>query len=188
MPIGFGMRIMPGVSIRASTRGIGVGLGPRAARLNVGTHGVGVSSGVGPFWASTGVGPSRSGGGSVQRSLRAYERELKKAQREEEIAAVAEKERQLLSVHLEEFPPAQPRRAPEPELVDRRAVRKDLINQALSNIPWYKLSERGAARQDAVQRAEDAIQEEERQRDKAQSDEQARFDASWRQLLDNDPQ
>jgi transposase len=57
---------------------------------------------------------------------------------------------------------------------DRRAVRKDFINQALNNIPWYKLSERGAARQDAVQRAEDALQEEERQRAKAQSDEQIR--------------
>ena len=188
MPIGFGMRIMPGVSIRASTRGIGVGLGPRAARLNVGTHGVGVSSGVGPFWASTGVGRSRSRGGSVQRSLEAYQRELKRAQREEEITAVAEKERQVLSVHLEEFPATQPRRVPEPEPVDRQAVLKDFTNQALSNIPWYKLSERRAAKQDGAQRAEDAIQEEERQRAKAQSDEQARSDASWHQLLGNDPQ
>ena len=190
MPFGFGMRIMPGVRLQASTRGIGLGLGPRAARMNVGTRGVGVSSGVGPFWASasTGVGRSRSRGGSVQPSLRAYERELKKAQREEEIAAVAEKERQLLSVHLEEFPPVQPRRAPEPEPVDHRAVLKNFANQALNDIPWYKLSERRAAKKVAAQQAEDAIQKEERQRVEARAKEQARLDANWGQLLNNDSQ
>lgn len=38
-------KVAPGVRIRASSRGISAGVGPRAARVHVGTRGVGVSSG-----------------------------------------------------------------------------------------------------------------------------------------------
>jgi hypothetical protein len=187
VPIGFGVRVMPGVRIRASTRGIGVGLGPRAARVNVGTRGVGVSTGVGPFYASTGVGYRRSRRGSVQRSLKAYERELRRAQREQEIAEAAKKEQQLVSVHLEEFPPAQPQQASAPDPVDRRTVLEDFQRRALRDIPWYKRSQRRAAKQ-AAQQAEQAVQEEERRLAQAQAEEQAHLDAGWQQLLANEPQ
>lgn len=46
--MGFGVRIAPGVRIRASRRGVRVGLGPRAARVHSGSGRPGVSTGVGP--------------------------------------------------------------------------------------------------------------------------------------------
>ena len=46
MPIGFSVRLMPGVRIKASTRGIRLGLGPRAARVNEGSGGMSFSSGM----------------------------------------------------------------------------------------------------------------------------------------------
>ena len=187
MPFGFGVRIMPGVRIKASTRGIGLGIGPRAARLDVGTRGVGVSTGVGPFWAATGTGRRRTRRRPTQRSLAAYERELKRVQHEQQIAEAAKKEQQLISVHLEGFPPAQPQQAPEPEPVDRHAVLKDFTKQAVRDTPWYKFSERRAAKEKAIQQAEEAIQKEERHRADAQAEEQARLDESWRKLLSNDP-
>src|SRR5437868_6194553 len=65
--MGFSMKIMPGVRIRASSRGLSAGIGPRAARVHVGTRGVGVSTGAGPFGAYAHLGGGsrgrRTGGG-----------------------------------------------------------------------------------------------------------------------------
>lgn len=140
MPIGFNLRIMPGLRISASTRGIRAGFGPRIARMNVGSGGLGVS---------TGVGRRRSHGSTLQRSLKAYERELRKAQREQEIALVAQLEQQLVSVHLEEFLLAQPQRAPAPTPVDRSEMLKDFRKQALQDISWFNRSERRTAKHEA---------------------------------------
>lgn len=187
MPIGFNLRIMPGLRISASTRGIRAGFGPRIARMNVGSGGLGVSTGVGPFYASTGVGRRRSHGSTLQRSLKAYERELRKAQREQEIALVAQLEQQLVSVHLEEFLLAQPQRAPAPTPVDRSEMLKDFRKQALQDISWFNRSERRTAKHEASQQAERAIQAEERRRAEAWVEEQARLDSEWQRLTNNDP-
>lgn len=188
MPIGFNMRIMPGVRISASSRGIRAGIGPRAARLHVGSGGIGASTGIGPFTAYTGAGRRRRHSSSLASSLKAYERELQRAQREQEIAEAAKKERQLVSVHLEEFPMAQPQQAPPPAPTDRRAVLKNFHRQAVSSIPWYKWSQRRVAKRAATVQAELAIEADEQRRVEAQAEEQARLDASWRQLVSNDPQ
>ncbi|MDQ5976075.1 MAG: hypothetical protein QG661_3284 [Actinomycetota bacterium] len=48
--MGFGFRVVPGVRLRVSSRGVSAGVGPRIARVNVGSRGgVGLSSGIGPF-------------------------------------------------------------------------------------------------------------------------------------------
>lgn len=70
--MGFGIKLVPGVRVRMSSRGIRVGVGPRWARAHVGSHGVGVS--VGPkatrayvgssgAFVSSGVGPIQLGPG-----------------------------------------------------------------------------------------------------------------------------
>jgi hypothetical protein len=187
MPIGFGMKIMPGVRVRASSRGIGVGMGPRAARVNVGSGGTSLSSGIGPFYASTGGGRRRSSSSSTQRSLSAYQNALRQAQRAQEIAEAAKEEQQLVSAHLQEFTPSQPPQAALADAVDRRATLQDFHKRAVSEIPWYKRSERRAAKEMATQQAEYAIHEEERRRAEAQTEEQARLDEAWQQLLNNDP-
>jgi hypothetical protein len=47
--MGVYIRLMPGVKVRITRRGVRWGLGPRAARLHVGAGGSGVSTGAGPF-------------------------------------------------------------------------------------------------------------------------------------------
>src|SRR5690348_5195439 len=122
------MKIAPGVRIRASSRGFSAGIGPRAARMHVGTRGVGVSTGVGPFGAYQHLGggsrrrstgrSSYSGRGSYsygapsRTTLAALERAARQAEKEAEIARVAEIERQLVSVHLENFATPQRRVLP----------------------------------------------------------------------------
>ena len=132
---------------------------------------------------------------STKRSLSAYERELRRAQRqqeiaqpEHEIAKVAQTERELVSAHLEEFPLAQPQQAPDPTPVDRSEILRDLRKEALSGISFFKRSERRAAREAADEPAEHAIRAEERRRAEEQAKEQARLDAAWQQLLNNEPQ
>jgi len=47
--MGIYLRLLPGVKVRVTRRGVRWGLGPRAARLHVGRGGPGVSAGAGPF-------------------------------------------------------------------------------------------------------------------------------------------
>lgn len=61
--MGFGIKIMPGVRVRVSSRGIRTSVGPRIARVHVGAGSVGFSSGLGPISYSTSLG-NRSGGTS----------------------------------------------------------------------------------------------------------------------------
>src|SRR4051812_34553274 len=106
------MKIMPGVRIRASSRGFSAGIGPRAARVHVGTRGVGVSTGVGPFGAYGHLGGGsrhRSAGGGYRGAYRgpsratlaALEREARQAEKDAEIRKVADIERRLVTVHRE---------------------------------------------------------------------------------------
>jgi len=134
-------KVAPGVRVRASSRGLSAGFGPRAARVHVGTRGVGVSSGVGPISAYQRIGGSsrssaRSGGGSratgrpTKASIAAHERQLKAAQREADIEKVSALERALISVHRESFPKAEREVLPLPEPVDAEPIRAALEAEA----------------------------------------------------------
>ncbi|HET7589551.1 MAG TPA: DUF4236 domain-containing protein [Solirubrobacterales bacterium] len=133
-------KLAPGVRVRASSRGLSAGFGPRAARVHVGSRGVGVSSGVGPFSTYQHLsGGSRSGarsgvrrstGGPTKASIAAYERQLKAAQREADIERVAALERELVSAHRESFPKAARNVLPPPEAVDSQPIRVELEAQA----------------------------------------------------------
>jgi hypothetical protein len=54
--MGFSIKLAPGVRVRASNRGLRTSVGPRAARVHMGTGRTGFSSGAGPvsFYTSTG--------------------------------------------------------------------------------------------------------------------------------------
>ena len=87
--MGFGFRLMPGVRLRVSSRGVSAGLGPRIARVHVG-RGVGVSSGIGPFSAYTSLtrGRRRSssgGGGGGVTAMRQEEVQLRREARDAEV-------------------------------------------------------------------------------------------------------
>lgn len=132
--MGLSFKVAPGVRVRASSRGLSAGIGPRAARVHVGSRGVGVSSGIGPFSGYTSLsGGRRSGAGGARRtsgptkaSLAARERELRAAQREADIEKVAWLEKSLVEVHRESFEPTQRVELPPPEPVDPTQIRNEL--------------------------------------------------------------
>ncbi len=137
--MGMSFKIAPGVRIRASSRGISAGVGPRAARVHVGTRGVGASSGVGPFSTYSHLGGGTRSGRATRRprstgptkaAIAAAERDLRTAEREADIERVAAIERQLVSVHSESFPPAARTVVPPPEPVDPEPIRTELEREA----------------------------------------------------------
>src|ERR1700743_2141395 len=139
--MGMSFKVAPGVRIRASSRGISAGMGPRTARVDVGTRGVDVSSGVGPVSGYThlaggrasGTGKRSSYGGPTKASIAAREREAKEAAREVDIERVAELEGALVSVHSASFPEAQRTVLPPVDEVDPTSIQTEL--EASAGIP-----------------------------------------------------
>jgi hypothetical protein len=138
--MGMSFKVAPGVRIRASSRGISAGVGPRAARVHVGTRGVGLSSGVGPFSTYSLVGDGKRGtGGAASRptyrgptkaSVAAYERELRAAAREADIEKFAAMEKALVTVHTQSFPKAERIQLPAPYAVDPAPIKVELEKAA----------------------------------------------------------
>jgi hypothetical protein len=132
--MGMSFKVAPGVRIRASSRGISAGVGPRAARVHVGSRGVAVSSGVGPFSTYSHLGGGRSSattkrssyGGPTKASIAAREREAKAAAREADIGRIAALERALVNVHSANFPEAQRTILPPVEEVDPAPIEAEL--------------------------------------------------------------
>ena len=117
--MGFGIRIFPGVRISASSRGIRAGIGPRAARVHVGSGRAGFSSGIGPVTYYTGGGGRRR----TPTSKRAtYERESQLAMHSADFDLVAKADvalGALMDACIEEFPASQPPIIADPEPVTR---------------------------------------------------------------------
>jgi len=91
---------------------MGVGVGPRVARVHVSNRGIGVSSGVGPFsgYQHLGGGTRAYSGGEGaaydQISVADYERQLRAAERSSEIAEVERVDQHLKGLqeaHLQSF-------------------------------------------------------------------------------------
>jgi hypothetical protein len=53
--MGIYLRILPGIKIRLTRRGVRLGPGPGATRIHLGSGGRGVSTGAGPFTAYWGL-------------------------------------------------------------------------------------------------------------------------------------
>src|SRR6476661_702228 len=105
--MGFGIRIMPGVRLSASKRGMRMGVGPRIARVHVGSGRPGVSSGVGPVTVWTGVGSRkrRRSSGRSAASIRSYEAAARRAEQLDQVRAALAIEAGLVAVHQERFDP-----------------------------------------------------------------------------------
>ena len=54
--MGFSLKLAPGVRVRVSSHGVRAGIGPRVARVHVGTGRTGFSSGLGPLSVYAGAG------------------------------------------------------------------------------------------------------------------------------------
>src|ERR1700761_3262454 len=136
--MGMSFKVAPGVRIRASSRGISAGMGPRAARVHVGTRGVGVSSGVGPFSTYSRLGGSRAkqphsrprSTGPTKAAIAAAERDVRTAEREADIERVAAIERRLVSGPAEAVPAAERTVLPPPDPVDSGPIEAELAEDA----------------------------------------------------------
>jgi hypothetical protein len=193
--MGFSVKLAPGVRIRASNRGIRAGIGPRAARVHVGTGRPGFSSGVGPFSVYTSVGGkrrSRSRGGgpsaaALERQAAAARRAQAQAEKLQEARRLAVIFQEILNLHREEFEAVQRPAAPMPLVPDVAKLREQHEKTELRGIGLFKRAERAAARQRAAEAAETeraAL----RQRARAERKRaQAELDGQWRRLTGNDP-
>lgn len=138
--MGMSFKVAPGVRIRASSRGISAGVGPRAARVHVGARGAGVSSSVGPFSTyshlggggrtSTSAGSRSTYRGPTKASVAAHERELRAAERQADIEKVAAIEKALVSVHAQSFPKAARIELPSADEVDPAPIKVELEEKA----------------------------------------------------------
>lgn len=186
--VGFSVKLAPGIRIRASSRGIGASVGPRAARLHVGSGRAGFSSGMGPVSMYTSLnGGSRR---ASRPSMSSYERQVVAAQRRADKAAeadrLADELRRLTNVHREEFPPASRPVVPL-VTVDRLAVHRRASREAVAGLSVFRRSARAQARRAAAVRADEQIAEASGAARAQRLEQQARVDQIWEALVDNDP-
>lgn len=183
--MGFGIRVMPGVRVSASSRGVRAGIGPRVARVHVGSGRTGFSTGVGPLTYYT-SGGSRRRGGRRAPSLAAYERQVRAAERQTELEHWLALNKQMLAlafVHKDEFAPATAPIAPPAEPVDERAITARHEREQRSGIPLWRRSERRDAKARAREGAAAEIAAERQRRELERGGLQAQLDADWRRLL-----
>ena len=150
--VGFGLRIMPGVRLSASPRGLRMGLGPRAARIHVGSgrptistrcragHGVDRLRAETPSyewrWASEGF-------GSWAQPAAGW------AEVAEQARQLAVLEAALVSAHQTAFAGAERAVAEPPTPVDEGAIRRDAKREQMVGISMFAFKERAAARERA---------------------------------------
>ena len=185
--MGFRVRVAPGVRISASSRGLRAGIGPRAARVLVGSGRTTFSSGDGHF-AYTASGPSRRMPAAGSRTpLADLERQARMAERSQEIAHVRHIEQALTSLHLDPFSPAVRNIVPVPEPLDVLSVTRELQAGSASTIPWWRFRDRKTARRAAAERATAVTAERNAANAAWHAGAQAEADAHWSGLLANQP-
>lgn len=180
----YSIRVAPGVRLRPRSRGIGVSLGKGRNWVYLGPSGAGASTGVGPLRFYDWYGGSRA----RRPSLAQYERQQRTAQQLEELRELASRIQHMLSLHRQEFPPAQAPQAPPAELVDERAIERRCRKRELAGISLLKRKERRAAKERARAAAGQEAAEEQARREQERAAIQQELDEHWKLLLGNDPQ
>lgn len=157
MALGFRVGV-PGMRIRVSTRGVRTSVGPRAARIHIGSGRTGISTGVGPFYAyhSIGGGRRRSAGptaAQLQRAARAAERAEQREQLVRENARLEAFRRSSVTAHTEHFPQARPPQLPSPPPVNAAAAEQAARGFRLTGIGMFDRAARSAAKEQAARDA-----------------------------------
>jgi hypothetical protein len=191
--VGFSIRIVPGLRVGVSARGVRTSIGPRAARLHVGGGRTGVSSGFGPvgFYTSIGGGRRGSGGAGAQaayrRQLAAQRRQVAQADKLAVARQLAEAFSRILNLHRVDFPPAHRPIAPEPPAPDRTGIHQTYEQQALAGIGMLNRSERRVAKQHAEMLADAEVSRLWQHLKNQQAQWQQALDRNWNLLCANDP-
>jgi hypothetical protein len=188
--MGIGIRIAPGVRISASSRGIRAGLGPRAARIHVGSGRTGFSTGAGPVTLYTSAGARRRGGARAP-SMAAYQREVRAAERQAELEHWLALNQQMLSlafVHEERFPVATAPIAPDPETIAEKEILARHQQENRAGVSMFNRAERRAAKQRAREAATREVEQETQRRLRERDELQASLDEHWQRMQANDPE
>lgn len=196
--MGFSVKLAPGVRVRMSRHGVRAGIGPRIARVHVGTGRTGFSSGLGPFSVYGAVGgkrrrknggrsSGRPSGAALERQAAAARRAQAGADKAREAQRLAAIFQEIISLHQHDFPPVERPVAPMPELPDPNAVRERHEKNALRGVGMFDRARRTAARQDAAQAAQVELNDRWRQAQAEQAQAQQELDRQWALLAGNDP-
>jgi hypothetical protein len=121
--------------------------------------------------------------------MAAYERQVRAAQRQAELAHWLELNQQMLSlafVHKDEFPDAVPPVASAPEAIDDNEVLVRHQREALSGIFILKRAQRRVAKQQARESAAQEVQRERTRLKQERDSRQASLDDYWQRLTTND--
>jgi hypothetical protein len=170
-----------------------MGLGFRVGsgvRVYGGGRGLGVSVGKGPLRYYTRVGGgSRSRGTSTRTSVATHERQVRQAQKLEEVQGALDLDNQLVAMcqaHKEDFEKASKPSPEEAEPVDIQAVRNRLIKEAQSGISALKLGQRREAKAQALERLDEEIEQEKTRATEEAKERAERWDRYWTALEAND--
>jgi hypothetical protein len=187
--LGFSVKVAPGVRIRASSRGVRTSLGPRAARIHVGSGRTAVSTGAGPvtFYSSLGGGRRRAGHETRRASPGASQRAAAQAAKAQEAQRLADALHDLLNLHRVEFPPASPPLAPPVQMPDAGEVHRRHEREALAGISVWQRAARAAARERAGAAAIAELAATARQAEQERQQLQHNLDELWRALSTNEP-
>lgn len=202
--MGLSLKVMPGVRIRVSKRGLRTSVGPRIARVHVGGGRAGISSGVGPVGTYSSLGSShrnhshrsqplrRSSPGSAsiatqQRAMAQATRQAERDAREEQIRQLSHALVALISIHEQDFPPATRPIAPPPPAPNEAAIRQYFLDHELSQVGTLDFGGKRTAKERADALAQQAIAAEYQRINEAHRTYQAELDRWWTALVNNDP-
>lgn len=181
-------KVAPGVRIRVGGRGVRASVGPRIARVHLGSGRPGVSTGFGPLtlydsFGSSGGGRRQPRAGSA-RTVGLTASQAAKLEAAEEILAQLHS---IMDLVNEEFTPATPPQARVPEVPPIRAFEKPRVAEAKGATSFFARRER----REAIRAAKELAQAD---REAALAEaahqaklEQAELDELWRRLCANDP-
>ena len=192
--MGFYFKVAPGVRLKVSSRGIRAGVGPRVARVHVGSGRPGISTGIGPGIDEPLTGsrrptkrrtPARR---PTKTSAAAQQRELVRAQKAQDAKAVVQVFVDLASLHRATFPPARLSEPPPVQTVDEDEIRSRCEARALEGIGRLKYSVRNEAKRRGAEEAERQIGAAQEAAAAEHKQAIADCESQWNLLCDNDPE
>ncbi|MGH2661978.1 MAG: hypothetical protein ACRDH8_04070 [Actinomycetota bacterium] len=169
--MGLGFRVGRGVRIYGGGRGLGVSVGTGRVR----------------YYKHIGGGTRSRGPGGA--SIAAHERQVRQAQRLQDIQRVIDLDKQLIALcqaHRQEFGPSERPVAPLPEPVNKGEIKKRLESEATAGISAFKFGQRRAAKRGSLTRLEEEIRAEEEQRAQGAQRLQSQLADQWARLQAND--
>jgi hypothetical protein len=187
--VGFRIKVMPGVSVRVSSRGVRTSVGPRIARVHVGAGATSFSSGIGPVSFSTSLSSSRGSSGSGSQNYSTYY--SPPSAKEINIATVLELKRTLDrwgDAHEVDFPVTERRIATLNSLPSLEEIYKSKLPRALKGISLLDRARRSELKARCLALAEEELKLATLNANNRQKADQEEFDRIWMLLEKNDPE